>query len=67
MLEGLRASNPLMRDEVREKISAHVKRIKSWESKAKKVQKAGKSSAEIDAEIEKEKESILKMIRAARK
>ena len=36
-------------------------------SKAKKVQKAGKSSAEIDAEIEKEKESILKMIRAARK
>ena len=67
ILVGLRKSNPLMRDEVREKISARVKRLKSWESKAKKVQKTGKSSAEIDAEIEKEKENILNMIRAARK
>lgn len=66
-LSGIREGNPLMRDDVREKISAHVKRLKGWESKAKKAQKTGKSSAEIDANIEKEKENILDMIRAARK
>lgn len=66
-LSDIREGNPLMRNDVRGKISAHVKRLKGWESKAKKAKKAGKSSAEIDANIEKEKENILKMIREARK
>lgn len=66
-LSGIREGNPLMRDDVRGKISAYIKGLRAMESTQKKAQKAGRPTDELDARIAQRKAEILDMIRAARR
>ena len=66
LLDNIRESNPLMRDEVRGAIAAKIKAIRSLESVAKEIEKAGKPTNEVEAKIDAMKAELMRGIRDVR-
>ena len=68
LLDNIRASNPLMRDDVREDIAADIKWIRKDEARVKKDEKNGfEPDADLLSEIEQNKAKLLEKVRAARR
>lgn len=68
MLDDIRASNPLMRDEMREDIAADVRQIRRDEARASNAEKKGhEPDSSLLSDIERGKAALLEKIRAARR
>lgn len=68
MLDDIRASNPLMRDEVREDVAADIRQIRRDEARARNAEKKGhEPDPSLLSDIERGKAALLEKIRTARR
>lgn len=68
MLDDIRASNPLMRDDVREDVAADIRQIRRDEARARNAEKKGHApDPSLLSDIERGKAALLEKIRAARR